>query len=125
MQKFVNAVISKLRIKINLKEFIIKKCIVVHIHASKSAPSNIILGTIIKNLKNTNILPIFIPLKSLESCDVCYIIIFCSLYKLIIPVLFVHFYFKLVLQSMKTLFPLRKDEIIYLFFQNIYLLEFL
>ena len=95
------------------------------IHASKSAPSNIILGTIIKNLKNTNILPIFIPLKSLESCDVCYIIIFCSLYKLIIPVLFVHFYFKIVLQSMKTLFPLRKDEIIYLFFQNIYLLEFL
>ena len=120
MQKFVNAVISKLRIKINLKEFIIKKCIVVHIHASKSA-----LGTIIKNLKNTNILPIFIPLKSLESCDVCYIIIFCSLYKLIIPVLFVHFYFQIVLQSMKTLFPLRKDEIIYLFFQNIYLLEFL
>ena len=91
------------------------------IHASKSAPSNIILGTIIKNLKNTNILPIFIPLKSLESCDVCYIIIFCSLYKLIIPVLFVHFYFKIVLQSMKTFFPLRKDEIIYLFFQNIYL----
>ena len=74
------------------------------IHASKSAPSNII-GTIIKNLKNTNILPIFIPLKSLESYDVCYIIIFCSLYKLIIPVLFVHFYFKNCTAKYEDPFP--------------------